>query len=303
LKPAKILLIASAFFLAGQGSTFAGTVDWTGNDPNSSTWNQVDNWSAVPQTGDDLVFGTTDNRTTNVDNVQLSLASLSFADSAPAFAIHIEQALTITGTGITDSSANVVQSLVVDSGNQTIAPGFLTITNSASVGVHEDVDGVLQITNTGATGSNPLSGNVVFQGSGGAGRVTIDNLGNVDNPSAAPATIHFSGSSTAGDSTITNEGGTVSNNASPFMPPGGVTIFSANSTAGQAAIINNQSPGQRTAGSTTFQDNASADEADITNNPGSMTQFTGSSTAQAALIHNLGGNGGPGGQLFFTDSA
>ncbi len=151
----------------------AATALWTGQSSGADTWSAPSNWLASyrPMDGDDVVFGSSA-RTTSVNNIAaLTINTLQFSTSAPAFTIHIirTSALTLSGAGVIGNSANI-QTLINDNNLFAgAAVGGITIfTNSATA---DD----LRIINEGGNFFVDGWGETVFQDNSNAGTAVITN--------------------------------------------------------------------------------------------------------------------------------
>ena len=87
------------------GSLRAGLVRWGGSGPDD-LWSDTSNWQGgvIPVDGDDVVFGGNPAHLTSTVNVGLTLNSLTFADDAQLFSLHVSGAggslLAFGGVGI-----------------------------------------------------------------------------------------------------------------------------------------------------------------------------------------------------------
>src|ERR1700676_2068480 len=197
-----VVVLAAALVATFPSHSLATTDAWTGGSANTSNWNDAGNWSpGTPLNGDGLLFGSSNVRTTNSDNIaSLSVTDITFSAAAAAFTTDVANgaALTLTGTGIVNNSSNI-QTLINDEG---VSGGLTTFNNSATAAN-------LHVTNTGTTtGSGHVAGNTIFNDTSTADTATISDLGGTANGSVAGGTI-FNGTSTAGTATIINTQGTV----------------------------------------------------------------------------------------------
>ena len=278
----------------------------------SDNWSDSANWSGVP----DLVFGSSNLRTTNVDDIlSLTANSLQFTGVAPAFTIHVgsNSDLIFSGPGVTDNSTNQ-QTLINDSEGSTqfthsSAVAGLTIRNSGGTDdgssggetflFNTSTAGNAIITNDGAAGRRTSAGETLFYDTASAGSAIITNNG-ATSPNVGGGVAYFDGSSTAGDAMIINNGSYGHNTT------GGFADFTGTSSAGNATSVNNGSAVNGGRGGTLLM-SSNAGNVMIVNNGGihgglgGLTSFGGH--ADNATIYNEGGTfGGQGGQTLFFET-
>jgi fibronectin-binding autotransporter adhesin len=315
----KVLLqLAAAFFSLLGSCAFAGSATWNLN-PGDGDWNKPANWTpaTVPNgPGDIATFDFS-----NLPSVSLSasteVGALEFNPGAPIYLITPRpgNALTVSGTGITNNSGQLQSfaTMVTGSGK----PAEIFFVNSASAGSSTAFlnQGGGSLGNGTSFFDTATAGNGTFTNAGGsvfggltqfvdsatAGNATFINLASQIFLGGAGHT-NFFGTSTAGQATITNSGGTGS-----FLFPGTV-FFDDMSDAGESLITSNGADLIFGTGAfATFDGASSAGNATIIANGGNVsgatTAFTGHSTAgRAALIAN-GHSGQSGGLITFQESS
>ena len=228
--------------LSGEFS-HGGSATWNLN-PSSGDWNTATNWT--PRT---VPNGTSDTATFAVSNntgVSLSASSevngIVFNANASAYTISTLFPLTVSGTGITNSSG-ITQNFVAYYDPFTGQQGSISFTNSATAGIVTAFSaniGGLQFFNNStadhATFNNTDNGSTVFYDSSTADHGTFANNGTQDLVSGFGYT-YFLSASTAANATITNNGATIAG------APGGGTYFFDNATAENATLIANAGSG------------------------------------------------------------
>ena len=294
-----LLLGATLFSILGPSGAFAGSATWNLN-PGDGDWNKPANWTpaTVPNgPGDVATFDFS-----NLPSVGLSasaeVSSLVFNPGAAIYSISPRpgNALTISGTGITNNSGQLQSFATTITGSG--KPGEIFFVNSASAG-----SGTAFLNQGGGSFGNGTSffdaataDNSAFTNAGGsvfggltqffdsstAGNGTFINLDS-GIPLGGGGHTEFFDTSTAGHATITNEAGTGS-----FIFPGTV-FFDDMSDAAESLITSNGAEVLFGIGAfATFDTASSGGNATIIANGGSVsgatTAFLGQSTAGSAIL-------------------
>ena len=254
-----------------------GNSTWDGNDSGTGQWNTATNWSpaGVPSETDTAIFGTSP--TISIDLVQAGNAmvnNIEFASGASSYTLNFKfpqptqpeaepPALTVTGTGVSNSSGET-QSFIVASAGYSYKNPQLQFINSANAG----------------------GDNVSYS----VGPATPDGYGG--------GVLGFSNDSSAGSAlfTVRTGSGTPPKKNSTV---GGEVSFADNSKAasatfniyGSTSLLDGD-----TFANVVFHQLATADSAKLTNTGGTVpggdggnTQFYNSSTAANGIFQNQGG--------------
>jgi autotransporter-associated beta strand protein len=292
------LLASTALIIAadlGLGVTpgQAQNATWAGP---GADWDTGANWSTTTVPTNTATFAGASPTTVTFSLAATSIGTVQFSGSTGyTFSPLAAQTLTITGTGIVDTSTAAPTFFGAGLG------GVVDFQNASTAG---DANFHLQgssliFQNTSNAGTAIINmpndmhpGQITFNDTSSAGNSIITNVANV----VLGTNVQFLGASTAGNATITN-------NPNPSVPTQGGTLFFGSlggtdtANAGTATIINNQY------GSTSFLASTSASSATITNNSGGNTNFQDESTAANATINNNGGTTNFGIPLVGTDTA
>ncbi len=235
--------------------------------PAGNEWNAADNWSPVGTPTDTATFAESSQTAITFSTTgQATVEQIEFADNASAytftFGTSSNPALTITGHGVTNCSANQ-QSFVVASTSSGPKDPQLKFTNSATAGGDDMFycagpeteqgygGGVISFCDTSSAGS------AAFKAWTGAGIPPKHG-------STVGGEISFSDSSTADNARFTIYG-TLGTDGDTF----GNVVFHDNATAANGAFMN--------VGGT------------VSGGDGGNTQFYGSSTAAYGVYNNYGG--------------
>src|SRR5690349_1502858 len=268
-KLAIFLILNSSFLL----SAYAGSASWNLN-ATSSDWNTAANWTpaTVPNgPSDTATFAKSQSKNVSI-SAETEVNAISFSVGADPFVVTAlaQQDLTISGTGITNSSG-ITQSFVVAKDPAHADPGEILFTNTATAGSQT------AFTIMGAQGPYESAGSVGFTGSSRAGDASF-----VITPSTHDAFISgkmfFYDSASADNATITAHFADIDFVGTPTAGNATITIdatilfFTSSATAGNSVI--SASNGSQTL----FRETTSADHATLTNN-GTYTEFSDSATA------------------------
>lgn len=273
-------LTICAVFLEPKTSP-AASATWSTNPP-SGDWNSASNWvpMTVPNGPNDNATFQTSNRTIISLSADTEVNGIIFNSGASPFAITNATALTISGTGVTNSSG-ITQSFYIF--------GHMAFTNASRAGDFTSFTNITTVTfsNSATAGSATFTGYpgsiMRFSNSSTAESVNVTLLGSNDPESAAQAV--FVDSSSAANALFTINGGQPSNGgrgallqfwntssagASTLITNGGVggggpgmTVFAGNSAAMTATLIANSASSIAQAGTIIFRDNATGDMASV----------------------------------------
>jgi autotransporter-associated beta strand protein len=297
------ILTASAllFVFTACGSAFAGSATWD-LSPGSGDWNTNTNWTPAtgyPNSSTDVATFAVSNTTGVSISANTTVAGITFSSGASAFTISANAGIfvTISGAGMTNSSANT-QNFVLANGGGNFSEMDFNGTN-ATAGSN------VQYTLVGSATLGSGNSVIFFNGtSSTAGSATFIDQGATAGSGFGGA-VNFEGtSSTAGTATITNNAGTSGGG-------GGYAEFDAGS-AGSAHITNNGGAVSGAYGLAIFDGTATASSATIVNNGGTasgadggQTQIFSSSTAGSSTITSNAGTvaGSIGGSTHFSDTA
>jgi autotransporter-associated beta strand protein len=290
MKRSLFAVIGSTLLLTFANSADAGSAEWNLN-PTSDDWNTAANWTpaTVPNGSSDIAIFALSN-TTNVSiSADVEVNGIAFRSAATnpyAIAANPGLTLTISGTGIANSSG-VTQNFVsaVDGAGNS---GRIAFTNSATAG------NSTVFTNNGSVANFAGGGQTAFFDTSTAQNGTFINKGPTGDRSGGGTTV-FHDFSTAGDANFINDRGEgVSTSATIFLDnstaangtfvnsggggtggvfgEGGQTLFFNNSTAGNGNFVNNGATvSGRFGGATVFDDNSTAGNGIFTNNGGAAS--------------------------------
>ncbi|AMV21170.1 Antigen 43 precursor [Planctomyces sp. SH-PL14] len=291
------LAIAMALGLFGAWCRPAMAQQWLAN-PGTNNWNDDANWVgglAPSGAGATAIFDSS-TVTSLFFSADTVIGGMTFNAGAPAYDFNVATALTFSGAGIVNNSANRPTLNLVFGGP-------VTFLNSASAGDALLLNGDVTFANasTAANAQIDVNGALIFQDASSAGNAVITDLFGSDRvefrdtATAANATIDFDagavaflGNSTAGNAAISVSGLSIllfednatAGNATLTMGPVGRAEFFGNATAGNASITTGF------ASTLNFYGNATAGNATLTLN-GFGVDFNGNSTAgDATLLNN-----------------
>jgi autotransporter-associated beta strand protein len=296
------LVWISLFFLPLViGPAVADSATW-GLDPLSSDWNTAANWNpaSVPNGPADVATFDVSNMATLSISSPTEVSAIEFAAGADEFEITVNPLaeLTISGTGIANSSGLIQKFITVSEGDSS---------DSEIVFIHDANAGTLtRITNS----ASAVGGGVArtrFNDDSSAGEAVILNEGAAADVLGGNGVTLFDDDSSAADATITNTGGAVSGAAN------GAVFFQNHATAARSILTGIPGvEGTGSAGGINFADKASAGTSRLNNlggrsenAPGAGSRFLGQATAANSTIVNLGGtalNAGGGFTHFFENS-
>ncbi len=271
----KLLILLS---LIAAVSAYAGSATWNLN-PTNGDWNTAANW--VPNTVPNSPTDTATFDVSNVTDVSLRPATevegIIFNAGASAFTISTDNQLTISGTGITNSSG-LEQSFLTDPGTH-FNPATLQFTGKATAGsgitftmAGEFSAGRTKFFDDSRAGAstfvNLVGGQTEFFDRSSAGEGIFNNLG------GGGETV-FMGDSTAADGTFVVDSSAAVNGVS----------FLENSNAGHGNFtLNSPTGGQTVGGVLIFSDTASAAHGIFTVHDRAEVIFGLASTADNATL-------------------
>ena len=298
------VLVAACFghSVARAQSTWAGP---------GADWNTNTNWSPQTVPSTTAIFAGAPPTTVTYSAASTSIGTIQFNAGAPAYTFELgsANALTITGAGIINNSANAPTFTGTGTFSGTITFQNASTAANASFALSQ---GLLSFENTSTAGTatitNTIGGDARFPGTiefhqnSSAGGATITIVGTTGVPGGGTDGVYleFFDNSTAGTAHITVDQGICGGGVG--VCGAGVALFVNQSTAGNATIVN------QNGGSTQFgfntTDTASAGNANITNNAQGDTNFDAASTAgTATIVNNNGGTTTFGLGLVGTDTA
>jgi len=345
------LATVTLLLLSAPSATFAGTATW--DSSGSTDWDTNANWTpntGYPGTGvgDTATFNNLSSVNSVFVSADTSIAAIDFtASETHQFTITVNdnlfQTLTLSGSGITNSSGRTQFFVLANTGNGS----FMNFD-----GTNATAGSMTQYTVVGGATAGAAGGVISFNGSSStAASATFINQGGTATTTFGGSTQFEGSSSTAGTATFTNNPGSASgggggftefdntssadhamitNNGGAVKGAFGLTVFGdfGDSTAGTAAtaanatIINNGGTGSNAdGGETDFVGNnagtifSTAGNSTITNNAGTfsgvggstggLTDFANASTAGSATITNNGGtaSGEGGGETLFENTS
>lgn len=273
----KLPLLIVLTILARASTGEAATDNWTGLG-SGPEWSDASNWSAgVPQSGDQVVFGPSPQVDVS-QNTVTSVASLAFTEDAPAFTISLpfDRALTLTGTGITNSSSTLPTILVDGGAIRLRHGGNIYFINAATAGS-------VVLLNKGGQVNGANGGGVFFWDSATAGTASLTNGGGAA-PGANGADLQFISDANAGTATITTQGGLAAEAS------GGLTVFLDQATAQAATLVINGPEAEGAFGGTIkFVDLSDGGTARAVINPGALLDISGLSDAGMGIGSIEGG--------------
>src|SRR6266404_3264713 len=279
------LATVTLLLLSVPSTTFADNATWDSTSLLNTDWNTDGNWTTVPPGGtypgtppgttDTATFNNLSSTTSLFVSFDITIAAINFtASETHAFTITVDatKTLTVSGTGITNSTIGPITQNFVTAVDGSGNFGQIRFTISATAGI------MTAFTNNGATLSGGGGGETAFFDTSTADHGTMTNNGGTVSGAFGGFTS-FSNFSTAGNATFTNNGGTVSGAGA------GVTQFNDTSTAGSGTFTNNGGTvsgggGGETAFFGTDATNFStAGSATITNNGGTVSGAGGGFTS------------------------
>ena len=257
--PAAVLLLCIA-------TSYAGSATWNVN-PGSADWNNANNWTpmTVPNGPNDTATFQSSNQANIFLSANTEVNAIIFSPSTSNFFFIVNPSftLTISGTGITNSSgftealntahggAHIAFINAATAGDRVIfgngQNSTITFSNSTSAGTASFINYSGSITSFhglstagSATFTNSTSGNTSFHNSSTAGNATLKGASFHDFSTAGNATLNgsatFNNSSTAGNATLTGGAAFADNSAAMTATLTGSIVFSGNATGDMASV-------------------------------------------------------------------
>jgi len=299
-RPVHAILASSVAALLGVSAqpAFAATQTWSG--ASSANWAPVGNWSALPSSGDSLVFtsATGSGGLTLSDNLMtpatFNVAGITFNSGAGAFVINPAtpgmNGFTLTG-GITNNSTSLqtINSAIALSGTQT----FTTTAGGGNLALGGVLSGTGGLTNNGPgtltlSASNSYSGGTtISSGTLNYGNLYALGTGNV---TIGTAKLQAGLSGTVGNNIVLGTGATATFDTQSYATTLNGTISGGGSltVAGTASLILSAS-NSFTGGLTTSTGTANGTYTLLGN---SYAAGSGTITIAASSIPSSNGNGG-----------
>ena len=290
-----LILLVTLLALLNARSASAGSATWNLN-PISGDWNNPANWAPMTVPNGIADIATFDlSNTTNVSlSANTAVSGIVFNATAAPYTVSVSApiTLTISGTGITNNSANS-QSFVADPGTIASESIVLTFENNASAG-----SGTI-FTANGAHLRFGAGAEILFRDNSSAGTgLFLPQDGTVDGGFGGK--ISFEGNASAANASfVTNDHTTRA--GTPLI------VFLDDATAANATFTLGGSVSSLPT-NLEFLDNSTADHAVITLNGGSnggygaVVSFTETASAGAATITAQdGATTGIGGSIYFGD--